>query len=127
MIDDECGAVGGMRIGRGNRSIRRKLAPMPLCLPQIPRDLGSNRDHRGVKLIPNRLSYDTAQPSELSDIFSLVNKAFLLSDFFIGKVGSGLGLGLISYILLMDINLFRLMCCVYTECSRRKGQYSWRT
>jgi hypothetical protein len=25
--DDECGAVGGMRIGRGNRSTRRKPAP----------------------------------------------------------------------------------------------------
>jgi hypothetical protein len=24
MIDDECGAVGGMRIGRGNRSTGRK-------------------------------------------------------------------------------------------------------
>jgi hypothetical protein len=34
--DDECGAVGGMRIGRGNRSTRRKPAPVPLCPPQIP-------------------------------------------------------------------------------------------
>jgi hypothetical protein len=31
MIDDECEAVGGMRIGRGNRSTRRKPAPVPLC------------------------------------------------------------------------------------------------
>jgi hypothetical protein len=31
--DDECGAVGGMRIGRGNRSTRRKLPPVPLCPP----------------------------------------------------------------------------------------------
>jgi hypothetical protein len=36
---DECGAVGGMRIGKGNRSIRRKPAPVPLCQPQIPHDL----------------------------------------------------------------------------------------
>jgi hypothetical protein len=35
-IDDECGAVGGMRIGRGNRITRRKPAPVPLCPPQIP-------------------------------------------------------------------------------------------
>jgi hypothetical protein len=28
-----------MRIGRGNRSTRRKSAPMPLCPPQIPHDL----------------------------------------------------------------------------------------
>jgi hypothetical protein len=38
-IDDECGAVGGMRTGRGNRSTRRKPAPVPLCPPQIPHDL----------------------------------------------------------------------------------------
>jgi hypothetical protein len=39
MIDDDDGAVGGMRIGRGNRSTRRKPAPVPLCPPQIPHDL----------------------------------------------------------------------------------------
>jgi hypothetical protein len=39
MIDDECGAVGGMIIGRRNRSTRRKPAPVPLCSPQIPHDL----------------------------------------------------------------------------------------
>jgi hypothetical protein len=37
--DDDYGAVGGMRIGRGNRSTRRKRAPVPLCPPQIPHDL----------------------------------------------------------------------------------------
>jgi hypothetical protein len=39
MIDDECGAIGGMRIGRGNRCTLRKPAPVPLCPPQIPRDM----------------------------------------------------------------------------------------
>jgi hypothetical protein len=39
MIDDEFGAVNGMRIGRGNRSTPRKPTPVPLCLPQIPHDL----------------------------------------------------------------------------------------
>jgi hypothetical protein len=38
-IDDGCGAVGGMRIGKGNWSTRRKPAPVPLCPPQIPHDL----------------------------------------------------------------------------------------
>jgi hypothetical protein len=28
-----------MRIGRGNRSTRRKPAPMQLCPPQIPHDM----------------------------------------------------------------------------------------
>jgi hypothetical protein len=36
MDDDECGAVGRMS-SSGNRSIRRKPGPVPLCLPQIPR------------------------------------------------------------------------------------------
>jgi hypothetical protein len=39
MIDDDCGAVGGMRIDRGNRSIGRKPIPVPLCPPQIPHDV----------------------------------------------------------------------------------------
>jgi hypothetical protein len=38
MIDeDDCGATGGMKIGRGNRSTWRKPAPAPLCPPQIPK------------------------------------------------------------------------------------------
>jgi hypothetical protein len=37
--DGDCGVNGGMKIGRGNRSTRRKPAPMPLCPPQIPHDL----------------------------------------------------------------------------------------
>jgi hypothetical protein len=39
MIDDECEAVSGMRIVRGNRSTRRKPAPVPLSRPQITQDL----------------------------------------------------------------------------------------
>jgi hypothetical protein len=33
--DDEWGAVGEI-LGRGNRNIRRKSAPVPLCSPRIP-------------------------------------------------------------------------------------------
>jgi hypothetical protein len=36
--DGDCGAIGGMRIDKGNRSTRRKPAPAPLCPPQIPHD-----------------------------------------------------------------------------------------
>jgi hypothetical protein len=44
MIDDvDYEAVGGMRIGRGNRSTRRKPAPVPLCPPQIPHDVTWDR------------------------------------------------------------------------------------
>jgi hypothetical protein len=39
MIDEgDYGAISGMKIGRGNRSTRRKPAPAPLCPPQIPHD-----------------------------------------------------------------------------------------
>jgi hypothetical protein len=34
--DYEDGEFGGINIGRGNRSTRRKPAPAPLCPPQIP-------------------------------------------------------------------------------------------
>jgi hypothetical protein len=34
--ESDCGAIGGMKIGRGNRSTRREPAPTPLCLPHIP-------------------------------------------------------------------------------------------
>jgi hypothetical protein len=57
MIDDECDVVGGMRIGKRNRSTRRKLNTVPLCPPQIR---GSNPGRRGVKTAINRLSYGTA-------------------------------------------------------------------
>jgi hypothetical protein len=36
--DGDCGEIGGMKIGKGNRSTRIKPAPAPLCPPQIPHD-----------------------------------------------------------------------------------------
>jgi hypothetical protein len=63
MIDDddeECGAVGGMIIGRGNRSTRIKPAAAPLCPPLIPYDHTRARTRPG-KPETNRLSYGTAQ------------------------------------------------------------------
>jgi hypothetical protein len=38
VVDDECGAVGALTIGRGNRS-QRKPTPVQLCPPQISPDL----------------------------------------------------------------------------------------
>jgi hypothetical protein len=63
MIDEgDCGAIGGMKIGRGNRSTRRKPAPAPPCTPQIPHDQTRARtsDRRGGKPATNRLSYGAA-------------------------------------------------------------------
>jgi hypothetical protein len=66
MIDNECGEVGGMRIGRGNRNTRRKPAPVPLCPPQIPHDLTRHRTR--VAAATNRLSYGTDVPDPWLDV-----------------------------------------------------------
>jgi hypothetical protein len=60
--DCEDGEFGGMKIGRGNWSTRRKPAPAPLCPPQIPfyQTPGSNPGRRGGKPVTNRLSYGAA-------------------------------------------------------------------
>jgi hypothetical protein len=40
MTDDgDCGATGGMKIGRRNQSTQRKPAPVPLRPTQMPHDL----------------------------------------------------------------------------------------
>jgi hypothetical protein len=41
--EGDCGATGGMKIGRGNRSTLRKPALAPLCPPQIPLDQTRDR------------------------------------------------------------------------------------
>jgi hypothetical protein len=38
IADGDCGESGGMKIGRGNRSTRRKPAPGSLYPPQIPHE-----------------------------------------------------------------------------------------
>jgi hypothetical protein len=49
-------------IDRGNRSIRRKPAPVSLCPPQTPHACpAANPGRRGGKPTTNRLSYGTAQ------------------------------------------------------------------
>jgi hypothetical protein len=63
MIDyDKCGAVGGMRIGRGIRSTRKKTCLSDTLSTTNPTwsDPGSNRVRRGGKPATNRLSYGKA-------------------------------------------------------------------
>jgi hypothetical protein len=73
--DDECGAVGGIRIGRGNRSTHRKPTPVPLCPPQIPHDLTWARIQAAArKPATNRLSYGTASPSILRRLLAKSGK-----------------------------------------------------
>jgi hypothetical protein len=59
--DYDDGEIGGMMIGRGNRSTRRKPAPVPLCAPQTPHACPDTNPGRcGGKPVTNRLSYGTA-------------------------------------------------------------------
>jgi hypothetical protein len=63
MTDDgDCGAIGGMKIGRGNRSTRRKRTPAPLCPPQNPtwQTRSGTPDRSGGKPATNSLSYGAA-------------------------------------------------------------------
>jgi hypothetical protein len=59
--DYDDGEIGGMKIGRGNRSTWRKPAPVSLCAPQNPDACpDANPGRRGGKPATNRLSYGTA-------------------------------------------------------------------
>jgi hypothetical protein len=60
--DDERVTVGGMKIVKGNRSTRRKPAPMLTLSTTNPirPDLGSKPGRRGGKPVTNRLSCGAA-------------------------------------------------------------------
>jgi hypothetical protein len=60
MGDYDDGEIGGMKIGRGNRSTLRKPVPVPLCPPQTPHCPDANAGRRGGKPATNRLGYGTA-------------------------------------------------------------------
>jgi hypothetical protein len=53
--EGDCAAIGGMKIGRGNRSTRIKPATAPLCPPQIPLDQTRDRT-RAVAVVSQRLT-----------------------------------------------------------------------
>jgi hypothetical protein len=56
--DYDDGETGGMMIGRGNRSTRRKPVQVPLCPPQTPHACpDANVGRRGGKPATNHLSY----------------------------------------------------------------------
>jgi hypothetical protein len=57
----DCGEIGGMKIGRGNRSTRRK----PVTTNPTWLDPGLNPGRRGGKPATNRLSYGAARYTAL--------------------------------------------------------------
>jgi hypothetical protein len=69
--EGDCGKIGGMKIGRGNRSTRRKPAPAPLCPPQIPLDQTQDRT-RAAAVGSHRLTaWAMARPKEAYEIISM--------------------------------------------------------
>jgi hypothetical protein len=75
------GEASGTRIGRRNRSTRKKPPSMPLCPTKIPHDLWLNPDCRSEKSASNRLSYG---PDVLTDCclrISLVSPQFDIRSF----------------------------------------------
>jgi hypothetical protein len=64
MIDQsDCGAIGGMKIGRGNRSTRRKSAPVPFSPPQIPHDQTRARKRAAAVGIQRLTAWAMARPT----------------------------------------------------------------
>jgi hypothetical protein len=65
--DDECGAVGGMRIGRGKPKYSEKTCPSATLSTRNTTwpDLGSSPDRRGGKPARNHLNYGTAHSKHL--------------------------------------------------------------
>jgi hypothetical protein len=64
MDDGDCGEIGGMKIGRGNRSTRRNPAPAPLCPPQIPHDQTRARTRAAAVGSQRLTSWAMARPSQ---------------------------------------------------------------
>jgi hypothetical protein len=75
--DDECGAVGGMRIERGNRSTRRKPA---ICPPQIPHYQTWARTRTAVVGSRRLTAWAMARPVEFSNFLIKMHWCTSLSD-----------------------------------------------
>jgi hypothetical protein len=69
------------KIGRGNRSTRRKPAPAPLCPPQIPHD--QTRARTRVAVVGNILGFYSGLPGRVRTVylFSLCVVSLLSSRF----------------------------------------------
>jgi hypothetical protein len=80
--DYDDGDIGGMMTGRGNRSTRRKPAPVPLCPPQTPHACPeANPGRRGGKLATNRFSYGTAMVNCITIVYKIYNRPEPLSRY----------------------------------------------
>jgi hypothetical protein len=78
--DYDDGEFGGMKIGRGNRSTRRKPAPAPLCPPQIPLD--QTRARTRAAAVVNTLTFGTIFYISMNYYLQCILYAVFLNDLF---------------------------------------------
>jgi hypothetical protein len=76
MVDGNCGAIGRISNGRGNRSTRRKPVPAPLLPSQIPHDLTRARTRAAVVGSRRLTAWATARPVTVCK-----NHKFLVGSF----------------------------------------------
>jgi hypothetical protein len=107
--DCEDGEFGGIKIGRGNRSTRRKPAPAPLCPPQFPLDQRRARTWAAAVWNQRLTAWDMARPWFTLTVFARLNAVIVGSNPIQGMdicmrlfcvcvvllVGTGLATGLI--------------------------------
>jgi hypothetical protein len=73
MIDGgDCGAIRGMKIGRGNRSTRSKPFPVPLRPPQIPHDLTRARTRAAAVGSQRLTAWAMARPYNFTLLLPIV-------------------------------------------------------
>jgi hypothetical protein len=101
--DYDDGEIGGM-IGRGNRSTRRKPAPIPLCPQQTPHACpDANPGRRGGKPATNRLSI--GHPWN-----ALFHFSFLILRQSVGLLGWGISPSQFRYLYKHRINTGKHPC-----------------
>jgi hypothetical protein len=73
MIDDgDCGTVGGIKTGRGNRNTRRESTPAPLYPPQIPQDQTRSRTWAAAVGNQRLTAWVVRRPGNYESAFSAV-------------------------------------------------------
>jgi hypothetical protein len=113
MIDEgDCVAIGGMKIGRGNRSTRRKPAPAPLCPPQIPHDQTRTRTRAAAVGIQITGFLDFVH----RPIKSLYNQRSVNQSVLAPKLDHILVLSLYSYCLVCRTGVFFPNCRSQLQC-----------
>jgi hypothetical protein len=75
--DDECAAVGGIKIGRGSRGTQSKSTSVPLCPPQIPHDLTCAATV-GSRLVPILTTDPTDRNNAVATSATVLEKNYIM-------------------------------------------------